>query len=299
MEISSKAVADLRAETGVGMMECKKALVEASGDFEEARKILRKKGLAAAASKAGRAATEGLVVAHVTPRAAVLLEVNCETDFVARTEAFRGFADRLAERIAKHDAFSETRSGEGAEVASLSWPTEPTVAVAVAQLVATLKENIQVRRFTRLVPRPGEKFGSYIHGNGRIGVLVGTAAGDESLRRDLAMHVAASDPRFATRDEVTPEVLDAERDIARAQAAQAGKPANVVERIADGKVEKFYQEAVLTEQAFVKEPEKTVGQVLVERAGKEALGLRFARFKLGESAGRSAAQGETATLASA
>jgi elongation factor Ts len=299
MEISSKAVADLRAETGVGMMECKKALVEAGGDFEEARKILRKKGLAVAASKAGRATSEGLVVAHVWSSAAVLLEINCETDFVARTEAFRGFADKLAERIATHEGFGETRSGEGADVMNLSWPSEPTVSVAVAQLVATLKENIQVRRFVRLMPRPGEKFGSYIHGNGRIGVLVGVAAGDDELRRDVAMHVAASDPRFASRAEVTPEVLQAEREIARAQAVQAGKAANVVERIADGKVEKFYQESVLTEQAFVKEPEKTVGQVLAERGGKGALDLRFARFKLGESLGRTAAAGETATLTSA
>jgi elongation factor Ts len=299
MEITSKAVADLRAETGVGMMECKKALVEARGDFEEARKILRKKGLAAAASKAGRATTEGLVVALVAPKAAVLVEVNCETDFVARTEAFRGFAEKLAERIATHDAFGETRSGEAGDVSGLSWPSEPTVAVAVAQLVATLKENIQVRRFVRLQPRPGEKFGSYVHGNGRIGVLVGVTAGDDELRRDVAMHVAASDPRFAVRAEVTPETLATERDIARAQATAAGKPANVVDRIADGKVEKFYQESVLTEQAFVKDPEKTVGQVLIERAGKDALDLRFARFKLGESLGRVAAPGETATLASA
>ena len=294
MEITSKMVADLRAETGVGMMECKKALVESKGDFDEARKILRKKGLAAAASKAGRATSEGLVVAHVTPKAAVLLEVNCETDFVARTEAFREFAEKLAERVAVHESLGETRAGDGAALAGLSWPNEPTVADAVAQLVATLKENIQVRRFVRLVPRPGESFGSYIHGNGRIGVLVGIASGDDELRRDVAMHVAASDPRFATRAEVTPEVLETERDIARAQAASAGKPANVIDRIADGKVEKFYQEAVLTEQAFVKDPDRTVGQVLVERGGKAALALRFARFKLGETLTRGAVAGETA-----
>jgi len=298
MEISSKAVADLRAETGVGMMECKKALVEAGGDFEEARKILRKKGLAAAVSKAGRATSEGLVVAHVHPQAAVLLEVNCETDFVARTEAFRQFADRLAERIAAHEAFGDTRSGEGSDAMNLSWPTEPTVTVAVSQLIATLKENIQVRRFVRFVPRAGETFASYIHGNGRIGVIVGSAAGDDALRRDVAMHVAASDPRFVSRTEVTAEVLETEREIARAQAQQSGKPANVVERIADGKVEKFYQESVLTEQAFVKDPEKTVGQILAERGGREALDLRFARFKLGESLGR-AALGEAARLANA
>ncbi len=290
MEITSKMVADLRAETGVGMMECKKALVEADGNFEEAKKVLRKKGLAAAASKAGRATSEGLVVAHVTGVASVLVEVNCETDFVARTEAFRGFVEKLADRIAAHEAFGDTRSGDGAQAAALSWPTEPTVAVAVAQLVSTLKENIQVRRFARLVPKPGEKFSSYVHGNGRIGVLVGVPGGDETLARDVAMHVAASDPRFAGRSEVTPDMIEMEKEIARAQAAAAGKPANVVERIAEGKVEKFYQESVLTEQAFVKDPEKTVGQIVVERGGKDALALRFVRFKLGESLGPRSAE---------
>ena len=299
MEITSKLVADLRAETGVGMMDCKKALVEAHGDFEEAKKILRKKGLAAAASKAGRVTSEGLVVARVTAKTAVLLEVNCETDFVARTEDFRNFAEKLAERIAAHDAFGDTASGDPAELARLSWPGESTVAEALSQLVATLKENMQVRRFARLVPREDERFASYLHGNGRIGVVVGLPGGDESLARDLAMHVAASDPRFASRSEVTPEMLATEREIARAQAVQAGKPANVVERIADGKVEKFYQETVLTEQAFVKEPEKSVGQVIVERGGKRALALRFVRFKMGESLGRSVREAQAPAGASA
>ncbi|MDQ2970842.1 MAG: translation elongation factor Ts [Acidobacteriota bacterium] len=287
-------MADLRAETGVGMMECKKALVEARGDFEEARKVLRKKGLAAAASKAGRATSEGLVVAHVNPVAAVLVEVNCETDFVARNDSFRGFVEKLADRIATHEAFGDTPSGDGGEVAALSWPGEPSVAVAVAQLIAVLKENIQVRRFARLVPRPGEKFSSYVHGNGRIGVLVGIPGGDEGLAKDVAMHVAASDPRFSARSEVTPGMVETEKEIARAQAAAAGKPAGIVERIAEGKVEKFYQETVLTEQAFVKDPEKTVGQVVVERGGKEALALRFVRFKLGESLGRASAEAAAA-----
>jgi elongation factor Ts len=286
MEISSKLVSDLRTETGAGMMDCKKALVEAQGNLEEARKILRKKGLAAAASKAGRAASEGLVVAHVTVKGAVLLEVNCETDFVARTEDFRTFAEKLADRIAAHDAFGDTRAGEVAQLLQLSWPGGETVQDALTQLVATLKENIQVRRFARLTARPGEQFASYIHGNGRIGVLVGIPGGDEALGKDLAMHIAASDPRFAGRAEVSEQVLETEREIARAQATAAGKPANVVERIANGKVEKFYQEAVLVEQAYVKDPEKTVGQIVVERAGKGALELRFVRFKLGEGLGR-------------
>ena len=288
VEISSKLVSDLRTETGAGMMDCKKALVEAQGNFEEAKKILRKKGLAAAASKAGRAASEGLVVARVTVKGAVLVEVNCETDFVARTEDFRVFAEKLADRIEAHDAFGDTRSGSVAELSKLSWPAGETVGDAVTQLVATLKENIQIRRFARLVPRSGELFSSYIHGNGRIGVVVGLPGGDEALGKDLAMHIAASDPRFAARSEVSAEVLATEREIARAQATAAGKPANVVDRIADGKVEKFYQEAVLVEQPFVKDPEKTVGQVIVERAGKGALDLRFVRFKLGEGLGRGA-----------
>jgi elongation factor Ts len=286
MEITSKLVSDLRAETGAGMMDCKKALVEAAGDVEEARKILRKKGLAAAASKSGRAASEGLVVARVTVKGAVLVEVNCETDFVARTEDFRVFADTLADRIAAHEAFGDTRSGDVAELAKLSWPGGDTIGDVTTQRIATLKENIRIRRFARLVPRPGERLSSYVHGNGRIGVVVGVVGGDETLGRDLAMHVAASDPRFATRSDVGEDVLANEREIARAQALAAGKPPVVVERIAEGKVEKFYQEAVLLEQPFVKEPEKTVAQVIVERAGKGALDLRFLRFKLGEGLGR-------------
>ena len=271
------------------MMDCKKALVEAGGDFEGAKKILRKKGLAAAARKAERAASEGLVVARVTPKAAVLVEVNCETDFVARTSDFRSFADGLADQIAAHDAFAETRTGDVEQLAALPATdrTTETVADAVSHLVAKLGENIAIRRFARLEPGPGERFASYVHGNGRIGVLVGIRGGDLELGKDLAMHVAASDPRFAGRAEVTPAMLETEREIARAQATQAGKPANVVDRIADGKVEKFYQETVLTEQAFVKDPEKTVGQVVVERGGKDALDLRFVRFKLGEAAPRS------------
>src|SRR5450432_79316 len=158
MEINSKLVSDLRNETGAGMMDCKKALVEAEGNLEEARKILRKKGLAAAASKAGRAASEGLVVAHVTVKGAVLVEVNCETDFVARTEDFRTFAEKLADRIAAHDAFGDTRAGSTAELLALSWPAGETVGDAVTHLVATLKENIQVRRFARLTPRASEQF---------------------------------------------------------------------------------------------------------------------------------------------
>jgi elongation factor Ts len=206
----------------------------------------------------------------------------------------KALVESLADQIAAHDAFGETRSGDVDALAALpaSDRTTETVTDAVSHLVAKLGENIAIRRFARLAPREGERFASYIHGNGRIGVIVGTRGGDPELGKDLAMHVAASDPRFAGRSEVTAEMLETEREIARAQAAQAGKPANVVERIADGKVEKFYQETVLTEQAFVKDPDKTVGQIVVERGGKEALDLRFARFKLGEAAARAEAKAD-------
>lgn len=296
MAASAEQVKNLRERTGAGVMDCKAALEAAQGDLQGAVEYLRKKGLADAAKKSHRDARDGVVASYIHPgsKIGVLVEVNCETDFVARTEGFRDFAEKLADRIAAHDAFGDTTSGDVAEAARLSWPGGETVHDAVLQLVSTLKENIQVRRFVRWTPHPGETFSRYIHGNGRIGVVVGIPGGDEELGKDLAMHVAASDPRFAARGEVTPEILQAEREIARAQATASGKPANVVERIANGKVEKFYQETVLTEQAFVKDPDKTVGQVIVERGGKAALGLRFARFKLGESLGRSAASADTA-----
>jgi elongation factor Ts len=296
MEIRAESVKELRDKTGAGFMDCKKALAEAQGNLEQAVRWLREKGLAAAAKKAGRVTSEGLIgtYLHAGGRIGVLVEVNCETDFVARTTDFRGLAEGLADQIAAHDAFGETRSGDPEALAALPATdrTTETVADAISHLVAKLGENIAIRRFARLEHRPNEKFASYVHGNGRIGVIVGTRGGDFDLGKDLAMHVAASDPRFAARSEVTAEMLEAEREIARHQATQAGKPANVVDRIAEGKVEKFYQETVLTEQAFVKDPEKTVGQIVVERGGKEALDLRFVRFKLGETPVRSEAKPE-------
>ena len=283
MEITAKMVNDLRQQTGAGMMECKAALKEAGGNAEEAVTILRKKGLAAAAKKAGRAATEGLVSAKVHPAAAVLLEVNCETDFVAKTEDFRTFVEKLSDRIAGHEAFGDTSDGPVEAVLALPSPIPlgNTVAEAVSQLVAKIGENMSVRRFARWTARPGETFSTYVHGNGRIGVLVGIPAA-EDLGRDIAMHVAAAEPRFARREDVDPEALNAEREIARAQAAASGKPAAVVEKIAEGKLEKFYQEVVLCEQTYVRDDKQTVGQVLKSRGGEPALGLRFLRYKLGE-----------------
>jgi len=288
MEITAKMVNDLRQLTGAGMMECKSALKEAGGNPEEAVTILRKKGLAAAAKKAGRVASEGLVSAKVHSGAAVLLEVNCETDFVAKTEDFQSLVEKLSERIAVHSAFGDTSDGDVGALSALSSPTEDGASVgeALAHLVGRLGENMSIRRFARWVPRPGEAFATYIHGNGRIGVVVGIPGGAEDLGKDVAMHVAAAEPRFATRQDVPPAAIDAEREIARAQAAASGKPPAVVEKIAEGKLEKFYGESVLCEQPYVRDDKQTVGQVLRARGGEAALGLRFLRYKLGEGLAR-------------
>jgi elongation factor Ts len=284
MEITAKMVNDLRQQTGAGMMDCKTALKESGGDAEEAVKILRKKGLAAAAKKAGRAATEGLVLARLFPKAAVLLEVNCETDFVAKTEDFRIFVEKLADRIAAHEAFGETTDGDVAALSTLPSPVEDgaTVGESIAHLIGKIGENMAIRRFARLAPKPGETVSTYVHGMGKIAVVVGLGAGPENLAKDVAMHVAAAEPRFARREDVPSSVLEAERDIARAQAEASGKPPAVAAKIADGKVEKFYQEAVLLEQAFVKDDKQTVGKVLETRGGAKARDVRFVRYKLGE-----------------
>ena len=288
MDINKDMVNELRQATGAGMMDCKKALVEAAGNMDEATKILRKKGLAAAAKKAGRAATEGLVSAKVHPAAAVLLEVNCETDFVAKTADFREFVEKLSDRIAGHEAFGDTQDGPVEALLALPSPIPlgTTVTEAVSQLIAKIGENMSVRRFARWTARPGETFSTYVHGNGRIGVLVGIPGGTDELGRDVAMHVAAAEPRFASRSDVPAEAIDGEREIARAQAAASGKPAAVVDKITEGKLEKFYQETVLCEQTYVRDDKQTVGQVLRARGGEPALGLRFLRYKLGEGLAR-------------
>jgi elongation factor Ts len=292
MEITAKMVNDLRQQTGAGMMDCKSALKEAAGSIEEAVKVLRKKGLATAAKKAGRVATEGLVLARIYPKAAVLLEVNCETDFVAKTDEFRTFVERLADRIAAHEVFGDNAAGDVASLAALPSPVEDgaQVSESLSHMIARIGENMGIRRFARWVARPGEAMSSYVHGNGRIGVLVAVPGGDEALAKDIALHVAASEPRFAGREDVTAEVLEAEREIARAQAQASGKPPAVAEKIAEGKIEKFYQEVVLLEQAYVRDDRKTVGEILRSRGGEGATRLRFLRFKLGEGL---SAQGPT------
>jgi len=288
-DITAAQVKELRERTGAGMMDCKSALTEAKGDFEEAVKVLRKKGLAAASKKAGRIASEGIVFAGVFGRKGVIVEVNCETDFVAKTPQFQELVKGIAEFIAKSNApdveslMKEKWTGdsEGHDVSQM-----------IAGKIAALGEKISVRRFDRYDGTDKSVFGSYVHGGGKIGVLVELHAAAKnsdpeltSVAKDVAMHIAAAEPRFARRNEVTQKDLDTEREIAKDAALKSGKPEAVVEKIVAGKMEKYYGENVLVEQAFVKDNTATVGQMMLKKAkdlGTTFEVARFTRFKLGE-----------------
>ena len=285
MEISAGTVKQLREKTGVGMMECKSALVEAKGDIAEAEKILRKKGLSAAANKAGRATGEGLVAAKVDASGAtgVLVEVNCETDFAARNADFQALVARIVDTVAAKGAVTSGSTADPAQAAALAQGAG--IGAMIGESVAKIGENMQFRRYVKFVAGAGV-VAFYIHTGGKIGVLVeadakgGRTPQLDAKLRDVAMHIAAAAPRFVGRHEVSEKALADEREIAQAQALKAGKPPQVVEKIIQGRLEKFYGEICLLEQSFVKDPEKTVKQVL----GEEATVRRFSRFVLGEGA---------------
>jgi elongation factor Ts len=280
-------IKELREQTGAGFGDVKSALTEAEGNMEQAVVILRKKGLAAAGKKAGRVTAEGTIAAHVTQTSGVLVEVNCETDFVGRNENFRNFAQQVAEAIA------QSRSMSVDEFLAEKWPggDEP-VSQKVAEQIAAIKENISVRRFARYDAPSNATIGTYIHGGGKIGVMVEVvaASGDKNatldeVAKDIAMHIAAAEPRFLRREDVTEKDLDTEREIARDAAIKSGKPENIVEKMVSGKMDKFYGEACLLEQAYIRDDKATVTQYLQHR-GKEAgcqyTVTRFTRYKLGE-----------------
>jgi len=286
-DITAAQVKELREKTGAGMMQCKSALVESNGDMEEAVLILRKKGLAAASKKAGRIAAEGLVHILIDGNTAIMVEVNCETDFVAQTDEFKELAAGIAELIKNEKPETVEALGE------LKWPGDAdghTVAQYISSKIAKIGENITVRRFVRFDAADNAGLGSYVHGNGKIGVVVEVASdkavdASAALAKDVAMHVAAADPRFLKREEVTEADLAAEREVARDQALKSGKPEAVVEKIVSGKMEKYYAENVLLEQAYIRDDKMTI-QKVVDQAGKEAGAkfeiARFVRFKLGE-----------------
>jgi elongation factor Ts len=283
-QITAAMVKELRDSTGAGMMDVKNALTEAQGNMEEAVKVLRKKGLAAAGKKAGRVTAEGTIVAHVDGRTGVLVEVNCETDFVGRNEHFRGFAEQVAKAIAQ----SKANSVE--ELLADTWPgSDEPVSQKVAEQIASIKENISVRRFVRYNAPEGAVIGSYIHGGGKIGVMVEVVGSDATVSaevaKDVAMHIAAAEPRFLRREDVTQKDLDTEREIARDAALKSGKPEPIVEKMVSGKMEKFYGEACLLEQPYIRDDKATVSQYLARRgkeSGCEYVVTRFTRYKLGE-----------------
>ena len=282
-QITAAMVKALRDATGAGMMDAKAALTEAQGNVEEATKILRKKGLAAASKKAGRVTAEGTVQTLVEGNVGVMVEVNCETDFVGRNENFRAFATDVAKLIAKSKATTVD------ELNAEKWAgSEETVAQKTSEMIASIKENITIRRFVRYEASQGSSIGTYVHGGGKIGVIVELAGSDAKgaeVARDVAMHVAAAEPRFLRREDVTQKDLDTEREIARDAAAKSGKPENIVEKMVTGKMEKFYGETCLLEQPYIRDDKATVSQHLVKQ-GKEHgcsyVVTRFDRYKLGE-----------------
>jgi len=274
MEITAALVKELRERTGSGLMECKKALVETQGDIEAAIEAMRKSGLVKASKKAGRVAAEGIVVMSLSDdgRRGSLLEVNCETDFVAKGDDFVNFANRVAARVA---------AAEPADIeALLALPVEDGSATAVdtarQELIAKIGENINVRRFVQF--GTANTIGGYLHGT-RIGVLVELEGGDQTLAKDLAMHIAASSPVAVDEGDVSPELVAKEKEIFTAQAANSGKPQDIIEKMVAGRIRKFLAEVTLVGQPFVKDPDTTVGNLL-KRAGAKV--VRFVRYEVGE-----------------
>ncbi|HSD70573.1 MAG TPA: translation elongation factor Ts [Woeseiaceae bacterium] len=270
MSITASMVKELRERTGAGMMECKKALVEAAGDMEKAVEVLRTSGQAKADKKSGRVAADGRIVIKSNAAQAVIVEINSETDFVAKDDNFAAFADAVADSIL---------AGKAEDVEALSrqkLADGRTVEEARTELVAKVGENISVRRFQRIAKRGN--LGIYSHGT-RIGVVVAVDGGDAELARNLAMHVAAANPVCVDESGVPAETLERERRIFAEQAAESGKPAAIVEKMVSGRIAKFLKEITLLGQPFVRDPDISVASLL-GKAGATVTG--FVRFEVGE-----------------
>ena len=292
MAVTAAQINELRKSTGAGMLDCKKALEETAGDFEKAVDFLRTKGLAAAAKKAGRAATEGTVAAFVSDdlKSGVLLEINSETDFVAKNETFQTFVSS----IGRHILATSPADVEAMLAQTFSGDASKTVQTYVNGSISIIGENIQIRRFVKFDVEGDGCIGSYIHAGGKIGVLVQiaspavSAANKDLLQgflRDIAMHTAAAAPAFVSRDQVPTDVLDREKEVYRAKAKESGKPDAIIEKIIDGQINKYYADICLIEQAFVKDTDKTIQQVAKEfgaAAGGNVSITRFERYVLGE-----------------
>lgn len=272
--ITASMVKELRELTGAGMMECKKALVEAQGDIQTAVDNMRKSGQAKAAKKAGRVAAEGAIVIATNPEktTAHMLEINCETDFVARDENFKHFAHALAQ------CGIDTQSDELSELMAQPMPQFDGMTAEQAReaLIVKIGENIQVRRFAAV--SCNGVVGHYLHGD-RIGVLVALDQENEDLAKEIAMHIAAMNPLAISAEGVSEAVIEKEREIASAQAQTSGKPANIIEKMVEGRIQKFLKEVCLVDQPFVKNPDQTIGALL--KAAKANV-VSFVRFEVGE-----------------
>ncbi len=290
--ITAAMVKELRERTGAGMMECKKALEEANGSIPDSIDVLRKRGIASAAKKATRSAKQGTVTVALSAdrSSGALLEFNCESDFVARTDDFQTMVQELTTQVL------ESPNGTTREQ-FLEQPYRADATQTVSQIIAgqigKIGENMQVARFEKI---EGGLLGAYIHAGSQLGVLLevsgasaATASNEEiqELLRDVAMQVAAADPQFAGRDEVTPAVLEKEREIQRDRARQEGKPEAIIDKMIEGRMSKFFEECCLLEQPFIKDNALTVGQLIAEKAkkiGEPLAVVRFIRYKVGETA---------------
>ena len=276
MAITASMVKELREATGVGMMDCKKALAETNGDMEKAVEFLREKGLAGAAKKAGRIAAEGVVGSYVCSETGVgvLCEVNCETDFVAKTDDFKALVTSIAKHIAKKDP------ADVAELLSQQFDADgsKTIEELVKENIAVIGEKIDVRRFV-CFNCDGSMIDTYIHMGGKIGVMAEFKGDNAVAAHDICMHIAAASPTVVSRDELPADAVEKEREILRVQALNEGKPEKIVERMVEGRIKKYYSEVCLLEQPFVKDTDITVGEY-AKQNGLEV--VRFVRFVMGE-----------------
>jgi elongation factor Ts len=282
VEISATLVKELRERTGSGLMECKRALVETQGDVEAAIELMRKQGVVKADKKAGRTAAEGRIVLHLAGDGSLgaMAEVNCETDFVAKGDDFIGFATQVLQRaVEEGEADIGRLAGH-----PLHKGGGQTIDDARRELIAKIGENINIRRIA-ILGNAGANIGGYVHG-ARIGVVVELNGGDAELAKDIAMHIAASKPLAVSDADLAQELIDKEREIFAAQAAESGKPGEIIEKMVAGRIRKFLAEVTLTGQPFVKDPDITVGKLL---SGARARVVRFERFEVGEGVEKSTA----------
>lgn len=272
-QITAALVKELRERTGAGMMDCKKALSAVEGDMDKAIDFLREKGLAAAAKKAGRIAAEGVVGSFISAdgKIGAVVEVNCETDFVAKTDNFKA----LVEKIAAHIVATKPADLEALMASELDGQT---VEALVTASVAKIGEKISVRRFV-LYEAPEGVVAAYIHGGGKIGVLVEFKGGNAELGKDVAMHIAAANPAYLDRTQVPAAELEHEKEVLSEQAKNEGKPEKIIEKMVLGRINKYYKEVCLIDQEFVKDPDQSVGKLL---KANDAEVLAFTRFQLGE-----------------